>query len=104
MRQEIYTITTTVDGTEKARQLATRAVEGGLAACAQIDAGINSIYVWEGKLQESAEMRITFKTSQEQKEKLLKWILAHHPYEVPEMLVCPVESANPAYTKWVENM
>ena len=97
-------ISTTVDAEATAQDLARKAVGDGLAACAQVEPGITSHYKWEGLQQESREWRILFKTVPGRKEALVDWILANHPYEVPEILVWPVESANPAYTQWARNM
>ena len=104
MAERIWIISTTVDREAAARELGRGAVEARLAACAQIEASITSHYHWEGILHESGEWRILYKTSEPRKEALAGWILANHPYEVPEILVWPADSANPAYTEWVGKM
>lgn len=100
MTDYLWLITTAVDQEESAQELARNAVKAGLAACAQVDAAIQSHYIWESSLQESREWRVHFKTTEERKAALNEWILAHHPYEVPEILALKAESGNPGYTDW----
>ena len=72
---------------EKARQIGTLMVEMQRAACVNLLPGAESIYQWEGKLCREAEVLAVFKVA--------------HPYEVPEVLVLPVEGGNMAYLNWV---
>ncbi len=98
---EILEITTTLLDPEEARQLALLAVRESIAACVQIDEPIRSIYRWEGKIEENEEFRVTLKTASSQKEQAIAWLLAHHPYDVPQIIVRHVETTSD-YGNWVE--
>ena len=104
MAREIWIVATTVGSKHEALRLAQGAVERSLAACAQIEPSICSVYVWQGKLKETEEVRILFKVGLGTKNALMDWIRTEHPYEVPEILAWAAESGNPAYTNWVENV
>jgi len=76
-------------------------VEERLAACANLVPQITSIYRWEGAVQEDSEVLMVVKTSAGRVAALTERVLALHPYEVPEVLVLPIESGAAAYLDWV---
>ena len=71
-----------------------------LAACIQCEP-ITSQYRWEGSVVREGEVRITCKTTLAAREDLVQLLLAHHPYEVPEILVQVVDTSE-AYGAWVQ--
>ncbi len=103
MNAGIWIIETTLDEENRAHELATQAVESGLAACAQVDSPITSYYTWEGKLERSQELRVHFKLAGKSRQAFTQWLLDHHPYACPQVLAWPVESGNPEYSDWVLN-
>ena len=48
-------VITTTDSKEKAREIANSLVKGKLAACVQIINGVESTYMWQGKVETSKE-------------------------------------------------
>jgi periplasmic divalent cation tolerance protein len=91
---------TTVDSEAAAQKLATGLVESGLVACVQIDAGVESVYRWEGKVQSEREWRLMVKFAAARRSEVLAYIEANHPYDVPEWVVVRSEQVAPAYLKW----
>ena len=92
-----------VDEKNTAIALSRGAVEQGLAACAQIEGPVTSIYSWKDRIHEDAEFRIVFKSSAGNRHLLMEWLDDHHPYEVPELLAWPVAEAGAEYAAWVRN-
>ena len=90
---------TTVDNEAAAKRLATAGVQARLAACAQVEA-IQSYYWWNGELQNSAEWRITWKTTPQSLPALQRLLLPLHPYALPQWLWGET-AASPAYAAWV---
>ncbi|MGL4251837.1 MAG: divalent-cation tolerance protein CutA [Aeromonas sp.] len=72
-----------------------------LAACINQLSGVTSIYRWQGKLERATEIQLIIKSRQPLFTKLQACVLAHHPYEVPELLVLPVSDGLPAYLDWL---
>ena len=72
-----------------------------LAACANVLPGVTSIYGWQGKLEESEETLVLFKTRREVYSALETRLRALHPYEVPEIVAVDVAAGLPAYLQWV---
>lgn len=99
----ILSVTTTVASLEDARRLARAMVEARLAACAQIEA-IESVYVWEGALQQVGEQRITFKTTDARYGAFEAALRAAHPYQLPMIVALPLEFVLADYAAWVAAM
>jgi periplasmic divalent cation tolerance protein len=94
-------VTITAPSAEEAAQLGRLAVEGRLAACAQVSGPITSTYRWEGEVTETTEWLCVLKTAAARVEALVAAVRGAHSYEVPEILVTPVVGGDPDYLKWV---
>lgn len=94
-------VTTVVDARSVADVLAATAVAGRLAACAQVAGQVDSTYWWQSRMETTAEWSVQFKTAPDRVDALVDQIRLSHPYEVPEILVARVGSANPDYSAWV---
>lgn len=99
-RAEIVQITTTCGDAGQADRLVKKVIEERLAACGQIDAGVQSRYHWQGQIAEDTEWRCTFKTSVAQADACAIAILKAHPYDTPELILATV-TASEAYAAWV---
>jgi len=95
-------VTTTTGTQEAARALARSAVEARLAACAQISGPIESVYRWQGKIEQAKEWVVVFKARRNGYQMLEKHIKDNHSYDVPEIVATPITEGNPAYLSWVE--
>jgi len=98
---DVVQVTTTADDADALAALARDAVAAQLAACAQVDGPITSVYWWQGTLETADEWRATLKTTQARAEALGAFLVEHHPYDVPEVLRTPVVGGNADYLAWV---
>ncbi len=96
----VASLTTTLPTEEEAQALARGLVEARLAACAQVEPGLQSHYRWQGRVQADAEVRLTVKTLPEARAAVEAFVGRYHPYELPQMLWQTLE-ASPAYAGWV---
>lgn len=94
-------VITNLPDAESAHSLATLLVEQELAACVNILAPCRSVYRWQGKLEDTPEVPLLIKTRGERYAELEAAILAHHPYELPEIVAVPIERGLPGYLAWV---
>ena len=69
--------------------------------CIRDSPGIRSIYRWEGKIHDDAEALLVLKTVRRALPELKLRLQELHPYQVPELLVLPVEDGLPAYLEWL---
>lgn len=98
---DLIVVLCTAPNTEAARSLAQAVVEGGHAACVNLVPGVQSVYRWEGKLVEDAEVLMLMKTTHQAYPALEAALRAAHPYEVPEILALPAVAALGDYAAWV---
>jgi periplasmic divalent cation tolerance protein len=101
MTEAVAIALTTLPSREEADRLAADAVAAGLAACAQVDGPTRSHFVWEGKVENEEEYRVTFKYAASKGADLEAWVHARHPYAVPQWLAFAADHASPAYRAWV---
>jgi periplasmic divalent cation tolerance protein len=83
-----------------AERLAQGLLERRLAACVQLDEGVQSHYRWQGKACADAEVRLTIKSLPALLPQLQAFMAEQHPYEVPQLL-WQTMGASPAYAEWV---
>jgi periplasmic divalent cation tolerance protein len=94
-------VLTTTDSEEKAGALARGAVEGRVAACAQISAPVTSVYHWEKAIETAQEWQVLFKTAAARYEALEAYILQAHDYDTPEIIATPVTRGGAGYLAWI---
>ncbi|MFK0045694.1 divalent-cation tolerance protein CutA [Streptomyces sp. NPDC090741] len=97
----MLTVLTTVDSAEEAAALARAAVQERLAACAQINGPVTSVYHWRDALETSEEWQVLFKTTAAAYPALEARLTADHPYGTPEIIATPVVRGSAGYLAWV---
>ena len=95
-------VLTTIDDEIRARALAMALVEQRLVACAQISR-IESVYRWEGEVQQEPEYRLLLKTTEARYRELEHAIGTLHPYETPAIIALPIEKAEAAFGDWISS-
>ena len=93
-------VVTTVATREEARKIAEALVARRLAACAQI-AEIESLFVWDGALQDAREFRLLLKTTADRYDAVEQAILAQHPYELPAVHAVAIDRIHAPYAAWI---
>ena len=88
---------------DEARRIARIVVEERLAACANILGPCHSIYRWQGAVEEATEVTAIFKTGADSAEALTARIATLHSYDVPAVVVWPIEHSLDSYRDWVVN-
>jgi periplasmic divalent cation tolerance protein len=101
MADEVLLAISTFPDAETATRIGRQLVNDKLAACANIGAPVQSIYRWQGKIEESQETMVFFKTTAAQFDALQAALRTLHPYEVPELVALPVTNGLPDYLRWV---
>lgn len=86
---------------EEAKQIGETLVQSKLAACVNIIDNMNSIYVWEGKLQNDHEVIIIAKTTENRVSELIEKVKALHSYDCPCILSIPVSKGHAPFMEWI---
>jgi periplasmic divalent cation tolerance protein len=101
MTGDYLILLTTMPDSEAAAHLARTLVDERLAACVNLLPPMQSVYRWQGGVQEDAEHQLIVKTTRPRLDALRERIHALHPYQVPEILVISVADASQAYGAWL---
>ncbi|HEY2810368.1 MAG TPA: divalent-cation tolerance protein CutA [Rhabdochlamydiaceae bacterium] len=86
---------------EESRKIIYGLLEKRLIACASAIDDVESIYRWEGKIEESREIKVILKTGAEHFDAILGYIEENGSYSVPEVIQVDAVRGNPKYLKWV---
>jgi len=98
----LLVVITSLPSLEQAQTIARQLVENRLAACVQIQQGVNSIYRWDGKICEENEVLLSAKTSRVLWEEIRVFIQNNHPYDLPEIMAFTPADYEQQYGQWVE--
>ena len=96
------TIFTTCGSEETALTIAAAVVDQGLAACVNILPSIKSYYYYKGGTHLDEEVMLIIKTTRDNFDPIAQTITELHTYEVPEILMVPVEAASEGYLEWLQ--
>jgi periplasmic divalent cation tolerance protein len=92
---------TTAGSAEEAEKIAHALVERHLAACVNVLPQIRSIYRWQGKVEDAAEILLIIKTTAAKFPAVRDAIRELHSYDVPECIALPITDGAPDYLKWL---
>ena len=94
-------VMTTLPADADVSTFATTLVEGRLAACVNLLPGMESVFRWEGKIEQERERQLVIKTTRARLPALWDRVREMHPYDVPEFIVVPIVDGNDAYLRWL---
>jgi periplasmic divalent cation tolerance protein len=98
---KIHLVYMTAASAEEARTIGRVLVAGRLAACVNIIAPMTAIYMWEGALQEQAEVVLIAKTVAWKVPQLIETVRRMHSYAVPCIVTLPVTGGHQPFLDWV---
>ena len=87
---------------EEAERIGRQMVEERLAACVNILGPCRSVYRWQGAVESADEVPALFKTASHRAEALMTRIAGLHSYDVPCVVVWPIDRLLGTYAEWVE--
>ena len=100
---QLVLILTTMPDDDRADALARTLVDERLASCVNVHAPMMSTYRWKGSIEREAERQLVIKTTRARIAEIETRLRALHPYELPELIVVPVDAASDAYLEWVSS-
>ena len=87
---------------DTAEAIAKILVKRQLAACVQMFP-IESVYLWRDKICDEGEIMLFIKSKPGLFDKISAAIKENHPYEVPEIILVPIEDGLPEYLNWIDD-
>jgi periplasmic divalent cation tolerance protein len=98
----IVSVYATFANGEEAERIGRQMVEERQAACVNILGPCRSIYRWRGGVESADEVAALFKTTDVQAEALMMRIAGLHSYDLPCVVVWPIDKLLGSYAEWVE--
>ena len=86
---------------DMAHNIAEAVVGGRLAACANIQPNVRSLYRWDGELKRDEEAVLILKTHIDLWEEVERMVMAIHPDDTPAILAISCAGANERYEAWL---
>lgn len=93
----------TAPSKEEALKITRALVEENLLACANIIDQVTSVYQWQGKVNEEAEVVVIGKTGDGCVSRLVTRVKQLHSYECPCVVSLKVEEGNEDFIRWVDS-
>ena len=93
----------TVADMPEAKKIGRILVEKRLAACVNLLDAMQSMYWWEGTVQESSEVVLIAKTTRRLVPELITVVKSNHSYECPCIVSLSIETGNPDFLKWISD-
>ncbi len=100
---DTFIVLCTFPNVEIARRISTEIVSGNLAACVNLIPGVESIYRWDGMIEQASEVLAIYKVATSRFKNLEKKLLEKHPYKTPEIIGIAADQVSAGYLKWVLN-
>jgi periplasmic divalent cation tolerance protein len=101
MTDAILVLTTLGGDDPRAEEIARALVDERLAACVNVLAPMVSVYRWKGSVERDTERQLVIKTTRGRLETVKSRLAALHPYELPELIVIPIDGGGEEYLSWV---
>ena len=98
---EVNLIYITAKDKAEARKIGSELITSKLAACVNIIDNMNSMYVWEGKIQDDKEVILIAKTAEEKVPLLVEKVKTLHSYDCPCIVSIPVSGGNMEFLDWI---
>jgi periplasmic divalent cation tolerance protein len=99
--KECIEICWTSGSMDEARKISRLLVKEGWVACAQIIPWIESIFMWNNKLDTVQESKIVLKTCRRNFEAIQEIIKKNSSYEVPEIIWNRIDGVDKEYQEWL---
>ncbi|UIP91374.1 divalent-cation tolerance protein CutA [Wolbachia pipientis] len=95
---------TTFSSLKEAKAISEELLNEKLIVCVNIFPEVNSLYLWEGKINSNCEVVTIMKSRNDQADKIVEKIEAMHSYDQPAVVIIPIGKANKSFTNWVNNV
>ena len=101
---DIKLIYTTFSSTDSAKPVIQQLLQEKLIACANINTNIQSMYQWEGEIACENEVSVILKTTYELVEEVMVKLKELHSYQIPCIIVLPIDIVNESFAEWVRSL
>ena len=101
-KEHIIVFVTAKDKVE-ANAIAQDLLQDKLIACANIVDGIQSLFWWQGKIDENRETMLVLKTRRDLFDRVSSKVKELHSYDTPEIIALPIIQGSDDYLNWINS-
>ena len=87
---------------EEAQKIAKGLLQAKLIACANIVPQVQSLFWWQGKIDQANEVLLILKTQTKKIDEIITKVKSLHSYDVPEIIALPIAAEHKDYIKWID--
>ena len=102
MKNQYIVVLITAKDKTQAKKIGQGLLKAKLAACVNIQEGLESFFWWQGKMDSGKETLLIVKTKQNIFEKLVLKVKVLHTYSNPEIIALPIVKGSSNYLKWID--
>lgn len=103
MENNFSVVITTTNSTEISEKIARALLNEKLAACVQIS-NIKSYYTWKDEMAIDDEQILLIKCKTKDFKEIENCIKLNHTYEIPEVILLPINDGFPPYLNWINEV
>lgn len=100
---EAIVIFVTTPTSKEAQRISDLLIEKKKAACVNIIPRIDSVFGWEGKVEQQQECLLIVKSKVSVLNEVTRLVKQSHSYEVPEIIAMPIVGGNEDYLMWLDD-
>ena len=102
-KDEPVLVYVTTSGIEEARSIAGALLVHRLIACANILPKMESVYRWEGKIMQDAEVVLMMKSMRSSVRAIDEKVNELHSHDLPCVVAMPLVEGSRAFLDWIES-
>ncbi len=101
-KKDLAIIMVTASSKDEAKLIGENLLKEKLAACVNVVSGMESLFVWKGKMCDETEILLLIKSRQAFLTQVINLVKKIHSYEVPEVIALPIIGGSEDYLGWLE--
>lgn len=88
---------------EEAHKIAQGLLDKKLAACVNVIDSVESMFWWQGKMDQAREVLLVMKTRGDVMEEVIRTVKSLHSYDTPEIIAFPIVAGSKDYLDWIDS-
>ena len=93
-----------VGGEEEGKELIGKMISERMIACGNVmTSPMESFFWWSNEVVVDKEYLLLFKTHSSKVDQIIEYVVNHHPYDLPEIIFFPIQSAYPLFLRWISS-
>ena len=87
----------------EAKKISSSLIKKKLIACGNIIGNVNSLFLWNRKVNQNKEVILIGKTLKKNERKIIEIVKSIHSYSVPCIIFFKISGGNKDFLKWIKN-